>query len=100
MTKQFRVERDNDDWIDIERSELSKLRAALFQEVRGVRISGFFSRGPIVKLLFNLSPRDAVIFHAGKFSHTARDWPQMLKWKIETDVAVKFAIRRIARITF
>src|SRR5207253_3022963 len=100
MSKQFRVEWHNDGWIDIEGGELPKLRAPLFQKMRGMRVSSFFSLGPIVKLLLRFASSDAVIFHTGKFSHAARDRPQMLEWQIESDIAVKFAIRRIARITF
>src|SRR5438094_9780667 len=66
----------------------------------GVRVSGFFGRGSIIELFFAFPTGDPVIFHTGKFPHTARDRPQMFKRKIETDVAVKFAICRIARITF
>ena len=100
MSKQFRVEWHNDGWIDIEGGELPKLRAPLFQKMRGMRVSSFFSLSSIVKLLLLFASSDAVIFHTGKFSHAARDRPQMLEWKIESDIAVKFAIRRIARITF
>src|SRR5207237_4633089 len=84
---------------DSEGGELPKLRAPLFQKMRGMRVSSFFSLSSIVKLLLHFASSDAVIFHTGKFSHAARDRPQMLEWKIESDIAVKFAIRRIARIT-
>ena len=68
--------------------------------MRCVRVSRFFSRGAIVKILVLLAAGNAVIFHTGKFSDAARDRPQMLEWKIESDIAIKFPIRRIARITF
>src|SRR3979411_3253894 len=67
--------------------------------MRGVRVSGFFGLGPIVKLLFGHASGDPMIFHSGKFSDAARDWTQMLERKIEADVTIKFAIRRISRIT-
>src|SRR5947209_13195773 len=68
--------------------------------MRGVRVGRFFSRGSIVELLFAFSAGDPVIFHAGKFSDAARNRTQMLERKIEADVAVKFPICRITRITF
>src|SRR5882724_11589705 len=68
--------------------------------MRGVRVGRFFGLGPIVNLLFRFASRDALIFHTGKFSRTARDRSQMLQWKVESDIAIKFAICRIARITF
>src|SRR5207237_9967951 len=68
--------------------------------MRGVRVGRFFSRGSIVELLFAFSAGDPVIFHPGKFSAAARNRTQMLERKIEPDVAIKFPICRIARITF
>src|SRR5438552_17445013 len=100
MSKQFRVEWHNDGWVDIEGAELPELRALMVQIMRGMRVSSFVSLSPIVKLLLRFASSDAVIFHTGKFSPAARDRPQLLEWKIESDIAVKFAIRRIARITF
>src|SRR5712692_2483037 len=41
-----------------------------------------------------------MIFHAGEFSVSTRDWSQMLHRKIEANVTIKFTISRIARITF
>src|SRR5439155_2411382 len=43
---------------------------------------------------------DPVIFHAGEFSVPTRDWSQMFHGQIETDVAIKIPVGRIAWITF
>src|SRR5881392_1207743 len=54
----------------------------------------------IVKLLLSVPPRDAMIFDPGKFSNRrGQSRPEMFERKFETDVAIKFAISRIARIT-
>src|SRR5690242_17264987 len=100
MAEQLRIERHNDNWIDIVGRELTELRAALLQKMHGVRISGYFSRGAIVQILVFFSSGNAVIFHAGKFANAARDWSKMFERQIKPDVAIKFAIGRIARITF
>src|SRR5437016_822234 len=100
VTKQLRIERCDHDWIDIELRELTKLSAALFEKMGRVRVGRFFCFGPIVKLFVFFASGDPVIFHAGKFSNAARDWPEMFERQIKSDVAIKFAIRRIAGITF
>src|SRR4030095_17038604 len=78
---------------------MAKLRAALFQKVRGVGVSGLFRFRAVVNFLLFLAAGDAVIFHAGKFANAARDRAKMFERQIEPNVAIKFAIRRIAWIT-
>ena len=100
MPKQLGIERGDDDWIDIERRDLAQLPATLLEKMIGVRIGRLFRRLAIVQFLFQPATGDAVIFHAGKFSHSARDRTEMFERQFPSDVAIKFAIGRIARITF
>src|ERR1700736_15355 len=100
MTEQLRVEGNDNDCIDIGGNELTRLRAALFEKMRGMCIGCLFGGCSVIKLLFLLSPSDPVIFHAGKLPNPAADRAEVLEWEIESNVSIKFAIRRIARITF
>src|SRR5439155_26901957 len=100
MTKQFRIEGNDHDWIDMECAQSTKLRPALFEEVVGMCVGCFFRRGTIVQFFFRTAASDAVVFDAGELSHLARDGAEVLERKIETNVAIKFAIGGITGITF
>src|SRR3981081_3927990 len=53
MSEQFRVERNDDDRIDIERRDLAQLPATLLEKMIRVRISRLFRLFTIVKILFH-----------------------------------------------
>src|SRR5437764_1015424 len=93
MPEQLGVERRHHDRIEVERAEFVHLLPAHLEKVRGVRIRGRCCRRGIVKSLRAVAARDAVIFYPGKFRKRRR-------WKVEPDVAIKFPISRITRITF
>jgi len=76
------------------------LCAALLDEIGCVRVRRFFGFSPVVNLFGFLSTGDAVILHPGKFPNAARHRTEMFQWQIKSNIAVKFAIRRIAGITF
>ena len=100
VAKQFGVEWDDNYWIKTRFANLANLLPPLFKKVRGVRFHRFFRCLAIIQFFFLAASGNAVIFHAGKFSASMRDWTQMLDRKIETHVAIKFTVSRIARITF
>src|ERR1700736_539081 len=79
---------------------MANLGPALLQKMVSVSVGRFRRRCAIVELLFAATACDSMIFHPGKFPGPPRDRPEMLEWKIETDVAIKFAIGWIARIAF
>ena len=84
----------------LKRGPLASLLPALFQKVARMFRRRIFRCGAIIQLFLITGPGDPMIFHAGEFSASARHRPQMFEGKIETDVAVKFPVGWIARITF
>src|SRR6266403_1335545 len=100
VTKQFGVEWDDNYWIKTGFANMANLLPPLFKEVCSMRFHRFFRCRAIVQFLFLAASGDAVIFHAGESSAPTRDWAQMLHWKIETNVAIKFTVGRITWITF
>ena len=67
--------------------------------MHGVRLCRFFCRLSIIQFFLFIAPGDSMVFHAGEYSLAPRDLRQMLHWKIETNITIKFTISRIARIT-
>src|SRR6267378_43004 len=53
-----------------------------------------------VKWYDNDRSGDAMIFYAGEFPGSARNRPEMVHRKIETDIPIEFPVGWIARITF
>src|SRR6266699_3593465 len=100
VTKQFGVEWDDNYWIKTGFANLANLLPPLFKKVRSMRFHRFFRCLAIIQFFFLAASGNAIIFHAGKSSASTRDWTQMLHWKIETDVAIKFTVSRIAWIAF
>src|SRR5689334_18817412 len=100
MTEKFGIEWCDHEWIEIVGIESSKLFATLFQEVDCMRVRGSFRGRTIVQLLRFFFSSDAIVFNPGEFSDAARHWAQMFHRKVETDVAIKFAISRMPRVTF
>src|SRR4029077_6702148 len=66
----------------------------------GVGVGCFLCGLAIVKVFFRAAPGNSMIFHAGKFSDSACDWAEMFEREIKTNVTIKFAIYRVARVTF
>ena len=100
MTEQLGVERRDYNWIEVLRAQLSKLGTARFQKMRSMRVSRLIRRTAIVKFFVFILSCDAVILHAGELSNAACLRTQMLQRKIEPDVTVKLAIRRMSRIAY
>src|SRR5947209_18406951 len=98
MAKQFRVEGNDDDRVEIERADFANLPPPFLEKMAGVCVSGFFRCIGVIKIFLRASG-DSMIFYAGKFPEAARNRPQMVHRKIKTDVAIEFSISRIARIT-
>src|SRR5260370_38353078 len=98
--KQFGVEWDDTHWIKTGFANLANLLPPLLKKVRCMRFHCFFRCPAIIQFLFLPTSGNAIIFHTGKSSPFTRDWAQMLHWKIETDVAIKFTVSRMTRITF
>ena len=72
----------------------------MFNKVSGMRLDRFFRCVMIIQFFFLTASGDTKIFYAGEFSGSARDWTQMLHWKIETNVAIEFTVSRMAGIAF
>ena len=100
MPKQFGIEWSYNDWIESQFADFANLLAALFQKVTGMFRRRIFRRHAVIQLFLITASGDPMIFHAGEFSAPASDWSQMFLGKIETDVAIKFPVNWIARITF
>src|ERR1700730_6684475 len=100
MPKQFRVKWYDNDRIEVERAKSLKLPPSLFEKMRGVPVRGFFRCIAIVEIFFNALSGDAMIFYAGEFPGSARNRPEMVHRKIETDIPIEFPVGWIARITF
>src|ERR1039457_6112994 len=67
-----------------------------------VRLHRFFGPVAIVNFLVDVASGDAVIFDARKFADAMRAgvWEKIIERAITSDVSIKIAIRRIARIPF
>ena len=100
VAKQFGVKGDNHDWIKAQGAEFTQLPSPLFNKVSGMHLDRFFRCLAVIQFFFLPVPGDAIIFYAGKSSASACDWAQMLHREIETDVAIKFTVSRIAGIAF
>src|SRR5260370_10516269 len=100
VAKQFGIEWDDNYWIKTRFANLANLLPPLLKKVRSMRFNRFFRCLAIIQFLCLTASGNAIIFHAGKSSASTRDWAQMLHRKIETDVAIEFAVGRITRITF
>ena len=100
MPEQFRIERNDNDRVKTEFADFPNLLTALSEKMIrmfGGRICGCHS---VIQLFVVALSSDAVIFDSGKFSQSARGRSQVFDWKIETDVAVKFAVSGISRVPF
>src|SRR6266446_923508 len=100
MPKQFRVKWNDNDRVEVERAESLELLSSLFEKMSGVPVRGFFRCTAIVEIFFNAPSGDAMIFYTGEFPDSARDRPEMVHRKIETDIPIEFPVGWIARITF
>src|ERR1051325_11713109 len=101
MPEELGVERRDNDWIEIERAHFIELLSASFQEMGRVTFRCSSSGRRIVEFLLAVASSDAVIFDAREFANRRRvTWPEIFCRQLESDVAIEFAIRRIARITF
>src|SRR6266566_67317 len=100
MPEQFGVEWNHYYWIKTHSTEFVQLPLPLFNKVSGMRLDCFFRCLAIVQFFFLTAPGDTKIFYAGEFSASKRDWAQMLHRKIETDIAIEFAVSRMAGIAF
>src|SRR5215469_4338421 len=98
MSEKLGIERNDNNGIKSYRGDFADLPPAFIEKMNGLRFGNSFHRNWIVELLFVTGPGNALIFHAGKFSRSPRDWSQMLHWKIESGVAVKLPVSRVARI--
>src|ERR1700732_1132641 len=100
MPEQFRVKWNDNDRIEVERAKRLKLSPSLFEKMRGVPVRGFFRCIAVVEIFFNALSGEALIFYAGEFPGSARNRPEMVHGKIETDIPIEFPVGWIARITF
>src|SRR6266446_299039 len=92
VPKQFGIEGSDNNWLKTQFADSANLLPALFQKVLRMFLRRIFRCGAIIQLFLITAPGDPMIFHAGEFSASARDRPQMFEGKIETDVAVKFPV--------
>ena len=100
VPEQFGVEWSHNYWIKTQSTEFAQLHLPLFNKVTGMHLDRFFRCLAIIQFFFLTASGDTKIFYAGEFSAFARDWTQMLHRKIETDVAIEFAVSRMAGIAF
>src|SRR5215469_13532712 len=100
MPEQFRIERGDNDRIKTELADFPNLLTTLSEKMNCMIGGRVFGRHPVIQLFVVAMSSYPVILQSGKFSHFTRDRPQMFDWKIETDIAVKFAISGISRIPF
>src|SRR5438270_778240 len=97
VAEQLSVEWRYDNRLKVRIGQLSDLPPAHFDEVLRVNLGDAMGRVPIVELLFAAPACDAVIFDAGEL---ARRQCQLTERKVEAYIAVEFAIRGIAGISF
>src|SRR5436309_11650650 len=100
MPEHFRIERSDNDRVKTEFADFSNLLTALSEKMNRMFGGRVFGCHSVIQLFVVALSSDAVIFDAGKFSHSARGRPEMFDWKIETDVAVKFAVSGISGVPF
>src|SRR5262245_27896216 len=100
VTKQFGIERSDNDRFEAEFADFANLLTALFQKLIRMLCCRIFRCRSVIQLFIIARAGDPIVFHAGEFSDSAPDRPQMLHWQIETNVAIKFPVHWIAGIAF
>src|SRR5215469_2441255 len=100
MPEQFRIERGDNDRIKTELADFPNLLTTLSEKMNRMTGGRVFGRHPVIQLFVVAMSGYPVILQTGKFSHSTRDRPQIFDGKIETDVAVKFAVSGISRVPF
>src|SRR5882724_1049404 len=100
MPKQFCIKWGHDNRVETEIADFANLLPSLFQKVTRVMRRSTFRRGAIIQLFVIPGSGDPVVLHTREFSASPRNWPQMLRGKIKTDVAVEIAVHWISRIAF
>src|SRR5215468_3542943 len=98
VTKQFRIERSDNDRFEAEFADFANLLTALLQKVIRMLCRRIFGCRSVIQLFLTARASDPMVFHAGEFSDSAADRPQMFHRQIETNVAIKFPVRWIARV--
>src|SRR4030095_16313410 len=93
------IERNEYNRIDPCISDFTDLTPAFLEKMKGLRLGDTSCSDWIVQLLLIIGPGDTVIFYAGKFPGAAANWSQVFQWQIESRVAIKFTVSRVARIT-
>src|SRR5262245_52983922 len=100
MAEQFRIERSDNDGIETNFADFAGLLIALFQKLNCMLCCLIFGCRSVIELFLIAGVGDSVVLDAGELSGSTRDRSQMFHWQIETDVAIKFPVYRIAWITF
>src|SRR5215471_11050079 len=100
VPKQFRIERSDNNRVETDFADFANLLAALFEKLNRMFCRRLFGRRPVIQLFIITASGNPMIFHAGEFSGSAGYGSQLFHWKIETDVAIKFPVSWITRITF
>src|SRR5215469_17177052 len=98
VTKQFRIERSDNDRFEAKFADFANLLKALFQKVIRMLCRRVFGCRSVIQLFLSARARDPMVFHAREFSDSASDRPQMFHRQIETNVAIKFPVRWITRV--
>src|ERR1700730_13172461 len=99
MPEQLRIERRYDDWFEIGRAHFLQLPAPLFQIVCGMRVGHLLGRLAIVQFLVITSPGNSMILNPHEPAHTAPNKIDIFQREIESDVAIKIPVSRVARIS-
>src|SRR5215208_265503 len=55
---------------------------------------------PVIQLFLIIASGDPMVFYTREFSGSARDRSQVFHWQVKTDIAIKFPISRMPRISF
>src|SRR5260221_13257162 len=94
--------RDNDRFDVGNAGQMFDLFYAAGKEVAGMMIHGAMRPARHIRLFMRRSTRDPVIFDPGELSLTVsrQERAQIVQVQVKTDVSIKIAISRIARITF
>src|SRR6266481_78852 len=100
VPEQFRIERSDNDRVETDFADFANLLMALFQKVNCMSRCHVFGCRSVIQLFLITASGDPMIFYTGEFSGSPRDRSQMLHGKIETDVAIKIPVSRVAGIAF
>ena len=101
MAKKLGVEWTHDERLQIQRRQFATTGLAFREKIVGVSVGRRHRPVRIVEFLRIGPASDPMIFEPGKFPHPGRieERPKLFLGAIETRVAIKIAINRIARVT-